>query len=67
MRETMRRFAHLGAVIDPAYTWGDDRPPKVPWHKTVIYETHVKGISMQHPGVPDNLRGVPTPGSRVNR
>ncbi len=37
-------------VIDPAFTWGDDRPPRVPWHDTVIYELHVRGFTMRHPG-----------------
>jgi isoamylase len=50
-------FAPLGAVLDPAFTWGDDRPPRTPWHKTLIYEAHVKGFTMRHPGVPENLRG----------
>jgi len=51
-------FAPLSAVIDPAFTWGDDRPPRTPWHKTVIYEMHVKGFSKLHPGIPDTLRGT---------
>jgi glycogen operon protein len=51
-------FATLGAVIDPAFTWGDDRPPRTPWHKTVIYEMHVKGFSKLHPNVPKSLRGT---------
>jgi isoamylase len=50
-------FAPLSAVIDPAFTWGDDRPPRTPWHKTVIYELHVKGFTQRNPQVPDNLRG----------
>ena len=45
-------------VIDPAFTWGDDRPPRVPWHDTVIYETHVRGLTMRHPEVPPPLRGT---------
>ncbi|HYV36902.1 MAG TPA: glycogen debranching protein GlgX, partial [Gemmataceae bacterium] len=44
-------------VIDPAFTWGDDRPPRVPWHKTLIYELHVKGFTQRHPDVPEKLRG----------
>jgi isoamylase len=44
-------------VIDQAFTWGDDRPPQVPWSRTLIYECHVKGTTMLHPGVPDELRG----------
>ena len=47
----------LGAVIDSAFTWGDDRPPRVPWHKTVIYELHVKGFTELHPRIPDPIRG----------
>jgi len=45
-------------VIDPAFTWGNDRPPNVPWHDTVIYELHVRGFTMQHPDVPPALRGT---------
>ena len=45
-------------VVDPAFTWGDDRPPNVPWHDTVIYETHVRGYTMRHPDVPPELRGT---------
>jgi isoamylase len=45
-------------VIDPAFTWGEDRPPRVPWHDTVICELHVKGFTMRHPGVPPDLRGT---------
>jgi len=45
-------------VIDPAFTWGDDRRPAVPWHDMVIYELHVRGFTMRHPGVPEPLRGT---------
>ncbi|HET9386334.1 MAG TPA: glycogen debranching protein GlgX [Gemmatimonadales bacterium] len=45
-------------IIDPAFTWGDDRRPAVPWHETVIYELHVKGYTLQHPDVPPALRGT---------
>ncbi len=50
-------FAPLSAVVDTAFTWGDDRHPKTPWHRTIIYETHVKGFSKLHPEVPEELRG----------
>jgi glycogen operon protein len=50
-------FAPLAEVIDPAFTWGDDRPPRTPWHKTLIYELHVKGFTQRHPDVPEKLRG----------
>lgn len=45
-------------VIDPAHTWGNDHRVSVPWDKTIIYETHVRGISMRHPSVPENVRGT---------
>ncbi len=45
-------------VVDPSFTWQDDRPPRTPWNRTVIYETHVRGMTMQHPGVPAHLRGT---------
>jgi glycogen operon protein len=46
-----------GVVVDPAFDWGDDRPPNTPFHETVIYEAHVKGLTMRHPDVPEKLRG----------
>jgi isoamylase len=45
-------------VLDPAFTWGDDRPPRTPWNRTVIYEAHVRGMTMQHQGIPPDLRGT---------
>jgi len=45
-------------VIESAFSWGDDRRPDVPWHETVIYEAHVRGLTMRHPGVPEALRGT---------
>ncbi|MBO1080063.1 glycogen debranching protein GlgX [Roseomonas haemaphysalidis] len=45
-------------VIDPAFTWGRDRPPAVPWDRTVIYEAHVKGFTQRHPDLPDAMRGT---------
>jgi len=50
-------FAPLAQVVDQAFTWGDDRRPRTPWHRTVIYETHVKGLTKLHPEIPDDLRG----------
>ncbi len=44
-------------VLEPAFTWGDDRRPNVPWHDMVIYELHVRGYSMLNPAVPEPLRG----------
>jgi isoamylase len=45
-------------VIDPAFTWGHDRRPCVPWDRTIIYEVHLRGYTMRHPGVPEQLRGT---------
>ncbi|HZD78568.1 MAG TPA: glycogen debranching protein GlgX [Actinomycetota bacterium] len=45
-------------VVDPAFTWGLDRPPRTPWSRTVIYECHVRGMTMLHPAVADELRGT---------
>jgi isoamylase len=45
-------------VIDPAFTWGDDRPPRTAWHDTVIYELHVKGFTVLHPEVAAHHRGT---------
>ncbi len=50
--------APLAAVIDGSFTWDGDSSPRIPWHKTVIYETHVKGLTMLHPLVPVELRGT---------
>ena len=50
-------YAPLAAVVDPAFTWADDRRLKRPWHETVIYEVHVRGFTKRHPGIPDDLRG----------
>src|SRR5947209_6996503 len=51
-------FAPLASVIDSAFTWGDDRPPRTPWHRTLIYELHIKGFSQRLAGVPEKLRGT---------
>ena len=45
-------------VTDPAFDWGDDRPPRHALEETVIYETHVRGMTMTHPGVAPEQRGT---------
>jgi glycogen operon protein len=45
-------------VIDPAFTWGDDRPLRIPWNETIIHEVHVKGFTARHPDVPEAQRGT---------
>jgi isoamylase len=51
-------YAPLAVVVDPAFTWGNDQPPRTPWHKTIIYELHVKGLTQLHSEVPERLRGT---------
>jgi isoamylase len=45
-------------VINPFFDWGSDRSPLTPYHETVLYEAHVKGMTQTHPGVPEVLRGT---------
>ncbi|MFE1577720.1 glycogen debranching protein GlgX [Streptomyces fradiae] len=45
-------------VVNPYFDWGDDRPPRTDYHRTVIYEAHVKGLTMLHPALPKELRGT---------
>ncbi|MBV9774877.1 MAG: glycogen debranching protein GlgX [Gemmatimonadetes bacterium] len=47
-----------GVVIDDAFDWEGDVPPRIPWHETVIYEAHVRGLTRLHPDVPEELRGT---------
>jgi isoamylase len=47
----------LSLVVDGAFDWGDDAPPRRDYADTVFYEVHVKGFTMRHPGVPAELRG----------
>jgi isoamylase len=51
-------FVPKCVVVDPAFSWGDDEHPRTPWHKTLIYEMHVKGFTRLHPRVPEPLRGT---------
>lgn len=52
------RFAPLAAVIDPSFIWGEDKLPQTPWNKTIIYEAHVRGLTMLNKQVPEELRGT---------
>ena len=51
-------FAPLAAVPDAEFDWRGDRPPRTPWHETIIYEAHVKGLTRLHPAIPEPLRGT---------
>ncbi|MDO5048411.1 MAG: glycogen debranching protein GlgX [Actinomycetaceae bacterium] len=52
-RDTM-----ISVVINPYFDWGHDRPPNHEYHNTIIYETHVKGMTQMHPEVPEQLQGT---------
>jgi isoamylase len=45
-------------VINPFFDWADDRQPHTPYHETVIYEAHVKGLTQRHPDIPEHQRGT---------
>ncbi|HWD24793.1 MAG TPA: hypothetical protein VG368_04965, partial [Acidimicrobiales bacterium] len=51
-------FIPRSIVVDQAFTWGNDRPPRTPWNQTLIYECHVRGYTIQHPSVPEAIRGT---------
>jgi isoamylase len=56
-RELSLGAAPRSRVVDPAFDWGVDRPPAIPWRDTLVYELHVKGFTQQHPAVPLEWRG----------
>ena len=45
-------------VVDPAFTWGRERPPPRPWHEAVVYEMHVRGFTMRRDDVAEEARGT---------
>jgi isoamylase len=51
-------FVPRSVVVDDRFDWGLDAPPRRPFAETVIYEAHVRGLTMRHPEVPANLRGT---------
>jgi isoamylase len=59
-QNTVDSAAHVphALVGDPFFDWGNDRSPRHPMHETIIYETHVRGMTLQHPAVPEELRGT---------
>ncbi|MDT7566723.1 MAG: isoamylase [Pseudonocardiales bacterium] len=50
-------YAMKSVVVNPFFDWADDRPPRIPYHQSVIYEAHVRGMTMAHPDIPDEVRG----------
>ncbi|MBC6763155.1 MULTISPECIES: glycogen debranching protein GlgX [Corynebacterium] len=59
-RNTEDSLGHTmtSVVINPFFDWGADRAPRTPYNETVIYEAHVKGMTMTHPDIPEELRGT---------
>jgi isoamylase len=51
-------YMPVNVVINPFFDWGDDRPPRIPYHETVIYEAHVRGLTKLHPDLPAEERGT---------
>ncbi len=51
-------FVPRSVIVDDSFDWGNDRPPAIAWGDAVIYEAHVRGMTMRHPGVPEHLRGT---------
>ena len=58
-RNTADSLGHtmLSVVVDASFDWGDDAAPDRPYHETVIYEAHVRGLTRTHPGLPEEIRG----------
>ncbi|MFN2400434.1 MAG: glycogen debranching protein GlgX [Gemmatimonadaceae bacterium] len=57
---THNNAAHVpkSVVVESTFSWGEDKPLRTPWNRTVIYECHVKGMTIRHSGVPETLRGT---------
>ena len=51
-------YVPRGVVANPYFDWGNDRPPRTPYHQSVIYEAHVRGLTKLHPAVPEDQRGT---------
>ncbi len=51
-------YVPKSVVINPFFDWSSDKKPAIPWHKTVVYEAHVRGFTMRHPGIPEEMRGT---------
>ncbi|HEX6775410.1 MAG TPA: glycogen debranching enzyme GlgX, partial [Methylomirabilota bacterium] len=51
-------FVPKCVVVETAFSWGNDKLLRTPWHETVIYEVHVKGFTARHPQIAPELRGT---------
>src|SRR3712207_8114150 len=61
-----RSYAMKSVVINPFFDWANDGPLRVPYHDTVIYEAHVKGMTVRHPDIPADVRGTDRKSTRLN-
>ncbi len=57
-QEDSAPYVPRSVVHQPHFDWSGDRKLNTPWHKTIIYETHVRGLTIAHPDVPAELRGT---------
>ncbi len=55
--EDSAQYIPKSVVIDPSFDWEDDKALKISYHKSIIYEAHLKGFTKLHPGIPENIRG----------
>ena len=51
-------YTMKSVVINPFFDWEGDRPPRIPYHETIIYEAHVRGLTLRHPDIPPYQRGT---------
>jgi isoamylase len=51
-------YAMTSVVVSPFFDWDGDSPLRIPYNETLIYEAHVRGMTMRHPGVPEDVRGT---------
>ena len=57
-KQDSAHFIPKSMIIDPNYDWEGVKAPKIPYHKSIIYEAHVKGLTKLHPGIPEDIRGT---------
>ncbi|GAB3491190.1 glycogen debranching protein GlgX [Nocardiopsis coralliicola] len=51
-------YVPKSVVVSPFFDWGNENRPRTPYHETVIYEAHLRGLTMRHPGIPEHQRGT---------
>lgn len=51
-------FIPKSVVVDARFDWGEETAPRIPYHKSILYETHVRGFTKLHPEIPEAIRGT---------